>query len=392
MQTGSEKDRTRHNGKSASVELSLSKYRRKILKRVFFAISAIAFSYIAAWLFYFSQSKELSPSSFRIRLLASAHMSGVTQGHEMPNLFDVYINAGSIILKARLSQVPEPEREFPSGPNPNYYWEYRDFSPNVKGLPPKTSLKSLIGRTLSARIPIRLFRAKNLKAWRIHLLVNIEGNEIKGISDEKGNINIQLTKEKLGLGESKMNPNLVTLIIGLAGIIATLIASSLGLYFTAKARSAPFREMLYSKQIQLIIQIIHKQSRFHIFATLLVGDDSTYKDQAREDIRICLKDYSELTEKAAAILPTDLWVEIKQLSSYMTKLVVNYDENGKLEGEDIKKLSAKGAKVGLISRAILGVDELSDESIKLFSSTDNIERLAKIEAEELVNLAEEADD
>jgi len=189
-----------------------------------------------------------------------------------------------------------------------------------------------------------------------------------------------------------MDSNTVTLIVALAGIAATLISSSLGIYFTARARSAPLRELLYSKQIELIPQIIHKQGRFRVFATLLVGDDPTFKDRARDDIRGCIKDYSELTEKAAAILPTDLWVEISQLSNYMTELAVNFDENGKLDEKDMVKLSAMDAKVALVSRALLGVDELSDESLKLFSSVQDFERLAKIEAKELTILAEREND
>lgn len=180
-----------------------------------------------------------------------------------------------------------------------------------------------------------------------------------------------------------MDSNTVTLIVALAGIAATLISSSLGFYFTARARSAPLRKLLYSKQIELITQIIHRQGRFRVFATLLVGDDPTFKDRARDDIGGCVKDYSELKEKASAILPTDLWVEISQLSSYMTELAVNFDENGKLDEKDMVKLSAMDAKVALVSRALLGVDELSDESLKLFSSMKNFERLAKIELEEL---------
>ena len=53
-----------------------------------------------------------------------------------------------------------------------------------------------------------------------------------------------------------MDANTVTLVVGLGGIVATLVSSSLGLYFTSKARSSTLREMLYSRQIDLIIQIM----------------------------------------------------------------------------------------------------------------------------------------
>lgn len=389
---GIRKDNKWFRRRSSGKEFFLYKYRNKILWWFFGAVSAIVFSYIANLLFSFGQVEELSPSSFQVTLDISAHMAGIVAEYEKPKLIDVYINIESVLVQAKLSYEPDSEREFPSIKNPIRSWRYTNMSPIVKGLRSKTSLKKLIGKTLSARIPIRVFKAKNPSLWIIDLRVYINGREILCKPDNKGHVEVQLTKENLGFGESKMDSNVVTLIIGLAGIIATLISSSLGLYFTARARSAPLRGLLYSKQIELITQIIHKQGRFRIFATLLVGDDPTYKDQAREDIRVCVKDYSELTEKVAAILPTDLWVEIKQLSSYMTELVVNYDENGKLDEKDMVKLSGMDAKVALVSRALLGVDELSNESLKLFSSAQNFERLAIIEAKELTVLAERKND
>lgn len=154
-----------------------------------------------------------------------------------------------------------------------------------------------------------------------------------------------------------MDSNTVTLIIGLAGIIGTVIASGLGLYFTAKARNAPLRELLYAKQIELITQIVHKQARFRIYATILSGDDATFKDIARDDIGNCVKEYSEMTEKASALLPTELWVEIKRLNSLMTELITNYDENAILDENSLSKLAGMDVKVALVSRVVLGIDE-----------------------------------
>ncbi len=86
-----------------------------------------------------------------------------------------------------------------------------------------------------------------------------------------------------------------------------------------------------------------------------------------------------MTEKASALLPTELWVEIKRLSSLMTELITNYDENAILDENSLSKLAGMDAKVALVSRVVLGIDELIEESLKLFSSTKDFERVAKIE-------------
>ena len=184
-----------------------------------------------------------------------------------------------------------------------------------------------------------------------------------------------------------MDSNVVALIIGLAGIAGTVIASSLGLYFTAKARSAPLREMLYSKQIEIITQLIHKQERFRIYATILSGKDTKFKDVALDDINKCIKEYSELTEKAVALLPTDLWIEIKKLTTFMTELINTYDETLTIDENSLLKLAGMDTKIALASRVVLGIDELTEESIKLFSSVDSLERITQIESDYFEALA-----
>jgi len=148
------------------------------------------------------------------------------------------------------------------------------------------------------------------------------------------------------------------------------------------------RELLYSKQVELISKIIHKQARYRVYATVL-SDAATaaFHERALEDIGECVKEYSELTEQAAAILPTDLWIEIKRLSTAMTDLTVDYDEVSKIDEDKLIAIMAIDAKVALLSRAVLGVDELSDESLKLFSSPKSVDRLASLELEDLEDRA-----
>ena len=178
-----------------------------------------------------------------------------------------------------------------------------------------------------------------------------------------------------------MEANTVTLIVGLSGIGATLIASGLGIYFTAKARSSALREALFNRQLDLIARTIHKQGRFRIFATILAGEDETYKDQARKDIGDCTRDFSEIQEEGAAILPIKLWVEVKNLNDHMTGILVSYDEGSGISDDSFKILVAMMAKIALLSRAVIGADQLTEESLSIFSSKKEYENLVKIEIE-----------
>jgi len=178
-----------------------------------------------------------------------------------------------------------------------------------------------------------------------------------------------------------MEANTVTLIISLSGIGATLIASGLGIYFIAKARSSSLRETLFKKQLDIITRIMHRQGRFRVFATILAGEDDTYKAQARKDIGDCTKDFSEIQEEGAAILPIELWVEVNRLKDHMMKILVAYDEGKGISEDSYKTLVAMMTKIGLLARTVIGTDELTEESISLFSSKKNYENIANMEIE-----------
>ncbi len=111
----------------------------------------------------------------------------------------------------------------------------------------------------------------------------------------------------------------------------------------------------------------------------MAGEDPSFKAHARDEFGDCIKDISELTGKGAVILPTELWIETKRLSDHVTSILVEYDKNENINSDQLVKLSAMAIKVVLVARSILGADELTEESIKIFSSKKDFENLANIE-------------
>jgi hypothetical protein len=177
-----------------------------------------------------------------------------------------------------------------------------------------------------------------------------------------------------------MDPQVVTLVIGVSGITATLISSGLGFYFTSQARRAPLREALFNRQLDLISRIISKQGRIQVFATVLTSEGYEFKDEARSAIGECVREFSEMQEEGAALLPTELWVEVKRLNERAADLLTHYEKAG-LALADLRTFVAQSTKVGLLARTVLGVDELTDESLRLFSTEKDYARVANIEVE-----------
>jgi len=180
-----------------------------------------------------------------------------------------------------------------------------------------------------------------------------------------------------------MDQSIVTLIISLAGIASTLISSSLGLYFIARARNAPLRELLFTKQVELIAKILQKQELIRALATILMNKDYPHKDEVCKDLAKHIRDFCELEAEGMAILPADLWAEMRRLSRDMDDLLVEFDKQNIITQSTFKSFLARAGKVGLLSRAIIGADELTEESIKLFSSMKQYDNLTSIEVSSL---------
>jgi hypothetical protein len=86
-------------------------------------------------------------------------------------------------------------------------------------------------------------------------------------------------------------------------------------------------------------------------------------------------------------LPTELWIGVKDLDNWMVDFLVDYDKGENLQDDVLIEYAAMDLKVALLARALLGVDELSSESLRLFSAKDSLERISKIEHAELKSFA-----
>jgi hypothetical protein len=70
-------------------------------------------------------------------------------------------------------------------------------------------------------------------------------------------------------------------------------------------------------------------------------------------------------------------------------LLVSYDQSTELDISSLTTLSAMAAKVALISRSVIGADELTGENLSLFSNKKHFENLAKIEVEHFEKISKE---
>ena len=175
-----------------------------------------------------------------------------------------------------------------------------------------------------------------------------------------------------------MEQSTVTLVLGIAGIASTLTVSAMSLFYTAKSRAAPLRQALFAKQLEMAIEIIHLQSRIRNFVTILSCRDGPHRAEARHDIGEHYRQFAEAEEKAGLVFPVELWVEVKGLSSELSKAIDEVDSQGIIEQTRMKTLVARMTKIALLSRVVIGSDELTEQSIGLFSSQKEYLRVANL--------------
>lgn len=174
-----------------------------------------------------------------------------------------------------------------------------------------------------------------------------------------------------------MNDNTVTLIVGIAGILATLAIAVVGFYYTHKSQAGTFREQLYIRQIDLIVKLFHFHGRFKVFSTLIIEDH--FKEEALEDMRVLLKDHSIAKEEAAALFPVEIYDQLGNVSTAISVFMDRVESDIPLTRDDQLAFSGADVKFALLCRSMLGVDELSTESIKLTSSLKGFKKLQRLD-------------
>lgn len=169
-------------------------------------------------------------------------------------------------------------------------------------------------------------------------------------------------------------------IISVAGILGTVIVGSIGLYFTARSRTSPHRQVLYTKQIELALKIF-RASGAAINLIVLLMPESEHQDEARGDLRELVVEFTQLSYEAAVVFPTELYVAFKGVLRHLTDLVVEYDQGCDIAAS-LQALQVADTRWALMARSLIGVDELSIETLQLHSKKDELERLSGVDAEE----------
>ena len=174
-----------------------------------------------------------------------------------------------------------------------------------------------------------------------------------------------------------MSDSTVTLIIGIAGLLATVFTGFLGFYYADKARKDKYQHAVFTEQFEMLKKANLLVGRADNLAVMVNPPRGEFFDKAIEDIRQIVPNIASIIHEGSSILPTELWVDLNHFADALIGILERRDSEAEIEVEQVIDVRAKAAMFASATRALLGVDELSEETSKLIKGESQTELLSE---------------
>lgn len=161
-----------------------------------------------------------------------------------------------------------------------------------------------------------------------------------------------------------------SVLIGIAGLIATVAVSAIGFYYTHKAQRSPLREQLYARQMEILISFTVVTTRIQQVADALGNASALSPEEIKQaqDLWDDLTgDLLEVTQKAGVVMPADLYSAITAYRACTEEFKQSLVREGG-SGEAYFGLMGAATHVFMMGREMVGADSLSVESLNLHSA------------------------
>jgi hypothetical protein len=155
--------------------------------------------------------------------------------------------------------------------------------------------------------------------------------------------------------------------IALATVVASTIITGLGLFFRYRERTTVFRQVLYTKQVDVSIGILtaYANVRNRMIPLFEAQSDVSEQDRIWHTARADIDALAVMASSAAAMLPSSAYEAYVSLHTE-TRSIMNRIAHDPLPVSALDTLDT--AAISFINevRGLLGADTLSDENRKAF--------------------------
>ena len=181
-----------------------------------------------------------------------------------------------------------------------------------------------------------------------------------------------------------------TLALGIAGLLATTITGAAGLYFTHRARTASYRERLFSLQYDALRSALRNTMEMHSAASLLADPSSAMRTESVKRLYLATTALSDIAPEIYITLPTDA-VSCYRKLNHIATAVLTAALAGRDVGDPLHAFEAEAARLAQFARHILGTDTLSKENLTLFAEAGAYKAAAGLDRTAFLRAAEALD-
>jgi len=173
-------------------------------------------------------------------------------------------------------------------------------------------------------------------------------------------------------------------------LAATALTSGLGLYFTFRARTASYRELLYQKQTALVTEMLETMAQVDaLCGVVLTTTEELGRKDGWKELQDQLSRTALLGARAAALLPNQVYAAFGEYHGVAVRILVD-SGRGATDAAPLDELRARSAHFMEHGRALLGVEALSAETQALVSR-GTLERVAKTDLTHYLRIVKQAE-
>lgn len=164
--------------------------------------------------------------------------------------------------------------------------------------------------------------------------------------------------------------------IAIAGLASTVLSSGLGLYFTSRARTASYRDLLYEKQLALVTDILDAAAKLDTMCGMVITTkDEANRKKAWAELKEQLSQTYGLGARAAVLLPNQVYAAFGTYHHVAVRILIDSGART-VTMSLLEELRARSAHLMEFCRALVGVEALSAETQALLAG-GTLDRVGK---------------
>ena len=158
--------------------------------------------------------------------------------------------------------------------------------------------------------------------------------------------------------------------VALVSTISSATLGGLGLYFGRQSRTQAFRQALYAKQLDLLVDVANQADRVHTACLRVqLAVESEGEKKARDAAFAEGRTFQALLPKVSVLLPTEAWKAFLEFHEEVGRYL---RDKPKRESR-YSSLTERYARMVVPLRRFAGVGPLSAENLKQFGSSEDLD-------------------